>query len=95
MFPSKPAALYITPHPLSLNNGIEGCLHLKMTAKGVCAALRVAGGPVCVSLQFPSQMERSAPGKWRPSQGYETGMTRLPAEDNRGTEGLWDLRYNR
>ncbi|CAB1450800.1 unnamed protein product [Pleuronectes platessa] len=45
--------------------------------------------------KIPSQMERSAPGKWRPSQGYETGMTRLPPEDNRGFEGLRDPRYNR
>lgn len=68
---------------------------MKMTAKGVCTALYVAGGLGCVSFQLPSQMERSAPGKWRPSQGYETGMTRLPPEDSRGTEGLWNLRYNR
>ena len=66
-----------------------------MTAKGVGMGVYIAGGIVCVSLQFPSQMERSAPGKWRPSQGYETGMTRLPPEDNRGTEGFWDLCYNR
>ncbi len=68
---------------------------MKMTAEGVCTVLHGAGGLFRVSLLFPSQMERSAPGKWRPSQGYEAGMTRLPLEDNRGTEGLWDLCYNR
>jgi len=51
-------------------------------------ALYDAGGLVCVSFQFPSQMERSAPGKWRPSQGYETGMG--PGSHRKTTEELRD-----